>query len=137
MRGRTNGQPHQPRSERHDFWGVVLDAPDAFALAQFYATLLGWQVNARPGDTFVSIAPPDGVAYLATQTALNYRRPVWPNVEGEQQMMFHLDFEVSDLATAMAHACELGAVLADEQPQAHVRVLLDPAGHPFCLYLDH
>ncbi|HSZ43609.1 MAG TPA: hypothetical protein VK817_26890 [Trebonia sp.] len=30
----------------------------------------------------------------------------------------------------------LGAVVAGFQPQEDVRVLLDPAGHPFCLYLD-
>ena len=30
----------------------------------------------------------------------------------------------------------LGATLAEFQPQDDVRVMLDPAGHPFCLYLD-
>jgi hypothetical protein len=49
-------------------------------------------------------------------------------------MMMHLDFEVVDLAAAVAHACELGAEVATFQPQDNVRVLLDPAGHPFCLY---
>jgi len=135
MRGREPGDASQHRDDRHDFWGVVLDAPDAVALAQFYAALLGWHADPKPGANFVSIAPPDGVAYLATQTAENYQRPTWPNQQGQQQMMLHLDFEVSDLAAATAHALELGAVLADEQPQETVRVLLDPAGHPFCLYI--
>ena len=49
-------------------------------------------------------------------------------------MMLHLDVEVSDLAASVAHALELGAELPDFQPQDDVRVLLDPAGHPFCLY---
>ena len=35
-----------------------------------------------------------------------------------------------------AHAVELGAQEAAFQPQDEVRVLLDPAGHPFCLYVD-
>ena len=35
---------------------------------------------------------------------------------------------------AVAHAVELGATIAESQPQANVRVLLDPDGHPFCLY---
>jgi catechol 2,3-dioxygenase-like lactoylglutathione lyase family enzyme len=61
-------------------------------------------------------------------------RPVWPNTPGEQQMMLHLDFEVSDLAAATAYALEHGAVLADLQPQEDVRVFYDPDGHPFCLY---
>jgi hypothetical protein len=51
-------------------------------------------------------------------------------------MMLHLDIEVDDLASAVAYAQDCGAVLADYQPQAHVRVCLDPAGHPFCLYRD-
>ena len=34
----------------------------------------------------------------------------------------------------MAHAVELGAEEAEFQPQDDVRVMLDPAGHPFCLY---
>jgi hypothetical protein len=49
-------------------------------------------------------------------------------------MMMHLDFEVVDLEAAVTHALEVGAELAAYQPQQDVRVLLDPAGHPFCLY---
>ena len=48
----------------------------------------------------------------------------------------HLDLEVGDLEGAVAHAVETGATVADHQPQKDVRVLLDPAGHPFCLYVD-
>ena len=33
------------------------------------------------------------------------------------------------------HAVACGAVLAEYQPQELVRVLLDPAGHPFCLWV--
>ncbi len=80
------------------------------------------------------MGPPGGVAYLAIQTAPDYERPVWPTVDGAQQMMMHLDFEVVDLEAAVAHALELGAEEAAYQPQKNVRVLLDPAGHPFCLY---
>jgi hypothetical protein len=29
----------------------------------------------------------------------------------------------------------VGAVLAEVQPQDDVRVLFDPSGHPFCLFL--
>lgn len=28
----------------------------------------------------------------------------------------------------------MGASVADHQPQAEVRVMLDPDGHPFCLF---
>jgi hypothetical protein len=80
------------------------------------------------------MGPPDGVAYLAIQREATYVRPVWPAADGAQQMMMHLDFEVVDLDAAVAHALQLGAELPDFQPQEDVRVMLDPAGHPFCLY---
>jgi Glyoxalase-like domain len=48
----------------------------------------------------------------------------------------HFDFQVGDLDSAVAEAVGLGASVAAFQPQENVRVLLDPAGHPFCLCLD-
>ena len=50
-------------------------------------------------------------------------------------MSVHLDIAVQDLAAAGQYALKAGAVLAGYQPQEHVRVYLDPAGHPFCLFL--
>ena len=58
-----------------------------------------------------------------------------PSTTGNQQMMMHLDIEVDDLDAAGAEAIEAGATLAEFQPQQHVRVYLDPAGHPFCLWV--
>jgi RimJ/RimL family protein N-acetyltransferase/predicted enzyme related to lactoylglutathione lyase len=121
------------RWRRHDWWGVVLEARDARALGNFYAALLGWEISNQT-DKECSLAPADGVAYLACQTSPDYVRPSWPSAAGEQQMMLHLDFEVTDLDTAVRRAVELGAELADHQPQDGVRVMLDPDGHPFCLY---
>jgi catechol 2,3-dioxygenase-like lactoylglutathione lyase family enzyme len=124
VRGRSDGRS----------WGVVLEAPDARALARFYTDLLGWPVHQdEPG--WVTLAAPDGVASLAFQSSTGYLPPTWPTVEGRQQMMAHLDIEVDDLQVAVASAVELGATVAEFQPQDHVRVLLDPAGHPFCLYV--
>jgi hypothetical protein len=50
--------------------------------------------------------------------------------------MMHFDFQVGDLDSAVAEAVALGASVAGHQPQENVRVLLDPAGHPFCLCRD-
>ena len=133
MRGRNESDDSVDRWSRSDWWGVVLDAPDAGALAHFYADLLGWEIASEDADG-AALAPSSGVAYLATQTASDYVRPTWPAAEGQQQMMLHLDFEVDDLEAAVAHALELGAEEAAFQPQDDVRVMLDPAGHPFCLY---
>jgi hypothetical protein len=134
MRGREDGTGSADRWTRHDWWGVVLDAPDVQVLATFWSSLLGWPISSQD-DTGAAMAPEDnGVAYLSIQLERQYVRPTWPAEPGKQQMSMHLDFEVSDLEAAVAHALELGAELPDFQPQDDVRVLLDPAGHPFCLY---
>lgn len=113
---------------------TVLDSPDAGALADFYRRLLGWTVRTDEPD-WVTLRAPDGGAGLSFQTETAYVRPTWPAGPGDQQMMTHLDVEVDDLDTAGAHAVAAGAVLADYQPQDDVRVYLDPAGHPFCLWV--
>ena len=119
---------------RDGWWGAVLDCPDASALARFYADLLGWTV-AKDEPGWAAVSPPDGVAYLGFQTSPEYVEPIWPPSEGAQQMMMHLDVEVTDLGAAVEDAVAAGARLAEHQPQDNVRVMLDPAGHPFCLYL--
>ena len=85
-----------------------------------------------PGEAAIDSG--EGVVGITFHLKEDYVRPVWPNTPGEQQMMMHLDFEVSDLAEATAYALEHGAVLAEFQPQDDVRVFYDPDGHPFCLY---
>lgn len=117
------------------WWGTAMEAPDPGALARFYAALLGWPIgHEEPGTTIV--AAPQGPVYLVFQQADGYERPVWPPVEGGQRPMMHFDFQVGDLDEAVAEAVALGATVADEQPQPNVRVLFDPAGHPFCLCRD-
>jgi hypothetical protein len=117
---------------------ATLDAPDARALARFYLRLLpGWRVwRGEEGPDWVHIRPPDGGTGLSFQTEPAYRPPVWPSEPGRQQMMIHLDIEVDDLERAAARAVAAGARLAAYQPQRDVRVLLDPVGHPFCLYVE-
>ena len=41
-----------------------------------------------------------------------------------------------DLQAGLRHALQCGARMARYQPQADVRVCLDPAGHPFCLWVE-
>lgn len=135
MRGRPDHETSIPRMSRHDWWGIVLEAPDPQALARFYSDLLGWEIAKEDPDG-AAIAPPEGVAYLAFQLADGYIPPVWPAQEGAQRITMHLDFEVMDLPEAVAHALELGARESEHQPQDNVRVMIDPAGHPFCLYQD-
>jgi hypothetical protein len=114
--------------------GMVLDSPDAQVLAGFWQRLLGWERGADEPD-WVTLRPPGGGIGLSFQTETHYVRPVWPAGPGDAQMQVHLDVEVRDLDTAVDWAVAQGAQLAEFQPQRDVRVMLDPAGHPFCLWL--
>lgn len=113
--------------------GVVLDAPDAGSLAAFYRELLGWEVE-HAVEGWVKLRSPHGGAGLSFQSDPEYVSPTWPARVGEQRMMAHLDVQVDGLDAEVARAIALGASLADDQPQADVRVLIDPAGHPFCMW---
>jgi catechol 2,3-dioxygenase-like lactoylglutathione lyase family enzyme len=118
------------------WFGVVLGCPDASELAHFYERLLGWTVFTDTAD-WATLAPSKDAGHnLAFQREEHHVRPVWPAGPGDPQMQVHLDLEVDDLDAAVAHAVSCGAELAAHQPQRDVRVLLDPAGHPFCVYLD-
>jgi hypothetical protein len=133
MRGRENKGPDTDRWQRSDWWGIVLEAPDPHALLAFWSALLDKPIYNEDEDGG-ALDFGEGVAYLSVQRAEVYEPPVWPPEPGRPGQQLHLDIEVSDLSSAVDHALELGATLAEFQPQDDVRVLLDPAGHPFCLY---
>ncbi|ACQ78431.1 Glyoxalase/bleomycin resistance protein/dioxygenase [Beutenbergia cavernae DSM 12333] len=114
-------------------------------LAHFYAELLGWPVSADepavPGDPvrggWAQIRPPEGESgpTLNFEFERYFTAPVWPAEEARQTASQHLDVWVEDLDAAVGWAVEHGARLAEVQPQDDVRVLFDPSGHPFCLFL--
>lgn len=133
MRGRMTADPSTDRWARHDWWGATVDTPDALALARFYGELLGWEVTGGD-DRSAAISSGEGVAYIGFETIEDYVPPVWPGEPGRQAQQMHLSFEVSDLEAATQHAVELGARLPEHQPLERTRTLLDPDGHPFCLY---
>ena len=113
---------------------TVIGGPDAQVLANFYQQLLGWKrLDDFPG--WVRLQPQAGGTGLSFQHEADYVPPTWPPADGAQQMMAHLDIAVEDLDAGVAWAQAAGATLADFQPQSHVRVMLDPAGHPFCLFV--
>lgn len=96
-----------------DFWSALLDATVAVSTAEYSMVLL-------------STGPALGFGAVE-----DFEPPSWPNSHGSKQ--FHLDLAVTDVAATEARALALGAALADPQPGDTWRVLLDPAGHPFCL----
>ena len=118
--------------------GVCLDSDDAEALAGFYSALCGWRVIDRDGHGWVQLRDPDSGFKLNVQSMDSYERPTWPEEPGHQQKMAHFELEVDDLEPAISLALELGAEEADHQPPdrdpSRIRVMLDPAGHPFCLF---
>jgi predicted enzyme related to lactoylglutathione lyase len=114
------------------WWGAAIEAPNPAALANFYSQLLGWPVTYEEPGTAV-LSAPEGQIYVVFQEASDYEPPVWPPHPERQRPMMHLDFQVGDLDSAVAEAVALGATVAQHQPRQNVKVLFDPAGHPFCL----
>lgn len=137
------------RESRPSFnWGgVCIDCADAEELAEFYGRLLGWEVTARDtpdsrkgGSGWISMRDPAGGVALSFQAEEWYQPPVWPEEPGAQAKMLHFEIAVDDLEAAVAYAIVAGATVAPHQPedrdQSQLRVMLDPAGHPFCLGTD-
>ena len=110
-----------------ELYAVTLDAPDASALARFYAQLLELEVGYDgPEGALVAGSPTS----LMVQQIDGYRAPQWPDPAEPQQA--HLDILVDDLDAGEERALSLGATRLDAGGQTW-RVFADPAGHPFCL----
>ena len=107
---------------------ISLDCSDPGALADFWAALLGGEVAFRSDEL---CAVQTGNGWIAAVKVAGYLPPTWPT--GEVPKQIHLDLATSDLEAAEAEALRLGARKAIDQPAPdRWRVLLDPAGHPFC-----
>ena len=110
-------------------FAATIDAPDAPALARFYAELLGMAVTYEgPEGALIS---GDGKSVMFQQVS-QYNPPQWMDPERPQQG--HLDIIVDDLDAGGARALELGASRLNGGGE-RFRVFADPAGHPFCLCL--
>lgn len=108
---------------------VVLDCADPHELASFWAELLGAEIPFR-SDDFVAVRTES--MWLTTVRVEDHQPPGWP--DGPAPKQIHLDLSVEDLDSSEAAALALGAKKAADQPAPdRWRVLLDPAGHPFCL----
>jgi hypothetical protein len=108
---------------------IALDCDDPSALAAFWAALVGGEI-VPVNDGFVGVRTDHG--WLVAVRVPAYRPPSWP--DGAIPKQIHLDLAVDDLDVAEPEAIRLGARRAPVQPAPdRWRVLLDPAGHPFCL----
>ncbi len=109
--------------------GVSLDASDPRALATFYRELLELEVLLETEDV---VALRGAGILLTAQRVGDHQPSSWPEDGVPKQL--HLELAVEDLDAAQARALALGATAPPSQLCASEwRVLLDPAGHPFCL----
>lgn len=107
---------------------VSIDCDDAAAMGKFYSAVLGWPL-AYEGAGYAMLQ--QGDQRIGFGESPDFQRPSWPD-DGHKQ--FHLDLGAEDVEAAVARCVELGATKPDEQPGAdRWTVLLDPAGHPFCV----
>lgn len=118
---------------------AVLDCKDPSALADFYVNFLGWKKNHSDEAEWADIVSPSGGTKIGFQKNELYVPPVWPEEEGAQQQMAHLDFAVrskEEMEMAVKHALSCGATMAKTQYGGDKWVtMLDPSGHPFCFVL--
>jgi predicted enzyme related to lactoylglutathione lyase len=122
------------------YWTTLtIDCSDAEMLATFYSRLLGWEVTARDGAGWLQLRNPQGGISLNIQAEDAYEPPVWPEQPGQQAKMMHFEVLVTDLDAAVRVVLECGGTEALHQPAdrdcTRLRIMLDPAGHPFCLFV--
>jgi hypothetical protein len=120
--------------------GIAIDCEWAEPMARFYEGLLGYEVrDLGPGGRWAQLFHPTGGVHLNIQGDPAYQPPTWPEVPGQQAKMLHFEVLVDDLEPMVALAIELGGREAPWQPpdrnRDRMRVMLDPAGHPLCLFL--
>ena len=108
--------------------------------ARLSPRLFGWKITARDGARWLQLRDPDGGVGLNIQAEDAYEAPVWPGQSGRQMKMMHLEMLVEDLDTAVQVVLSSGGSEASQQPpdrdRKRLRVMLDPAGHPFCLFVS-
>ncbi|MEV0092359.1 VOC family protein [Streptomyces sp. NPDC050738] len=112
---------------------INLDCPDPIALAAFYQKATGYEPHPKSDAEFAGLTREDGL-FIGFQRVDDYRPPTWPDQIVPQQL--HICFKTDDLPATAAHLLTLGATKPPhQQGEADGRwlVLLDPAGHPFCL----
>lgn len=108
---------------------VTIDCAEPRPLAEFWAALLGGSVTFTANGS--GLVRSESIS-LAAMLVDDYVAPTWP--AGDVPKQLHFDLGVDDLESAAAEAIRLGARPAAHQPAPDVRrILLDPAGHPFCL----
>ena len=109
---------------------ITLDCAEVTPVADFWKAALDYEQVASDGENYAMLQGGSGPA-LGFGKVEGYEPPGWPNQHGSKQ--FHLDLAADDIDAETERLVGLGATLAEPQPGETWRVLLDPAGHPFCV----
>jgi glyoxalase superfamily protein len=109
---------------------ITLDCAEVTPVADFWKAALGYEQVAGDGENYAMLKGGGGPA-VGLGKVEDYEPPAWPNPHGSKQ--FHLDLAAEDIDAETDRLVGLGATLAEPQPGETWRVLLDPAGHPFCV----
>ena len=108
---------------------VDMECPNPNELAEFYRQVLGWDVTHYQDEAAVIT---NGSTSICFGRVAGYEPPGWPDSAVSKR--YHMDLDADDLAEAVRRCLELGASKPDFQPGGdRWTVLLDPAGHPFCV----
>jgi hypothetical protein len=108
---------------------VTFDCSAPEELAAFWAAVLGAE-TVRMSDRCTAVRT--GWGLIACLQVDGYRPSSWP--DGDVPKQAHLDVAVEDLDEAERDVLALGATAPGWQPApTWRRILIDPAGHPFCL----
>ncbi|MEU9520450.1 VOC family protein [Streptomyces sp. NPDC048224] len=124
-----------PTAPAFRYSAVTFDCADPAELARFWGEALGLPVTFHTDD-FYLLGGGDGAPGLGCCRLPDYRRPSWPGTGTGtgQEKQAHIDVGVDDLDAGEARLLALGATKPEFQPSPdRWRVLLDPAGHPFCV----
>lgn len=109
---------------------VIVDCREAAPLAAFYQAACGGEITRSDvNSVWLKLS---GTTVIFREVT-GYQPPTWPS--SDVPMQVHLDFYVDDLEAAEARLHQLGATTPDYQPRREdgLVVMLDPAGHLFCI----
>lgn len=109
---------------------VIVDCADPGPVAAFWAAACAGEVVRTEDD---SVWLEIGGMTVIFRAVADHRPPTWPSPDVPLQA--HLDWWIDDLDAAEAELLRLGATRAPHQPHRAdgAVILVDPAGHPFCI----
>ncbi|GAB3644319.1 VOC family protein [Streptomyces sparsus] len=113
---------------------LVLDSAEPEKLADFYAQLLGGEIQVERDLEHLTVSGPHG-PYLQIRRNENMVAPVWPQSGITQQAYVRVLVPAEQADQVEREVIGLGGSPLDieEHGSADVHTFADPSGHPFTL----